>query len=169
MRSRFRWPLSMLIAASLLTASLSAIGRVQTARRIDGGVLWDYLAPSEVVLHCINYPAAVATVLLSGCHTFQIGMEYSTGSFFVYLACTGVLWFCVGVVIETWQSPPLGRVWRFAVSVSLLLYASFLLFFAVYRPSMYSLLFVLAAIIWSTAIAALALKLRASGRQVARS
>jgi hypothetical protein len=94
---QIRWRLWLPVGQVLLAVALSLIGKVQTERRLQGNVqVWDYIAPAEIVLHSINYPAAVATGMTVGHRTFQIGIEYSARTFVVYLVYIVVFWYAVG-------------------------------------------------------------------------
>ena len=107
-RLRIILPVVLLI----VTLSLSLVGRTQTIQRARSGApLWDYLAPAEVILHSINYPAAVAAGLTAARRTFQIGVEYSLGVFILYVFYVILLWFGLGWCLDTlWSRRQLPRV-----------------------------------------------------------
>jgi hypothetical protein len=159
MRIHFRRSVLLSLGALLLTLCLSVAGKIQTARDVGGQMVWDYLAPGEVMLHSINFPATVATTLLTGDHSFRIGIEYSTIGFLVYLACVELLWFSVGFLIDLPQETPLKRSWTVTISVFLFIYALFLLLVTGTVWNMYSLLFALSGFIWSIVLMALAIRL----------
>jgi hypothetical protein len=73
--------------------------------------MWDYLAPSEVVLHSINYPAAVATALIRKPHTLEIGLEYSLWSYTIYLVFVASLWCVIGLFYELSRGTRKGGRW----------------------------------------------------------
>jgi hypothetical protein len=95
MRKAGRWLFLPAIQVALAIV-LSLIGKVQTEQKLAGGVqVWDYIAPAEILLHSINYPAAVATGLTLRRHTFQIGLEYSALGFLLYLIYVAGCWLVV--------------------------------------------------------------------------
>src|SRR3954468_19544925 len=92
-----RWKLWLPVVQLVLAIALSLVGKAQTERKLQGNMqVWDYIAPAEVVLHSINYPAAVAASLTVRHRTFQIGIEYSVRTFVVYLGYIAALWYAVG-------------------------------------------------------------------------
>jgi hypothetical protein len=100
---RRSWRFWLPVAQVLLAIGLAMAGRAQT-RHENGEKFqtWDYIAPAEIVLHSINYPAAVATGFTVRHRKFQIGLEYSTATFLTYLAYIGFLWLPVGWFIDKW-------------------------------------------------------------------
>jgi hypothetical protein len=88
-----------------IAVGLSLVGRAQTHRQVSGGSqVWDYNAPAEILLHSINYPAAVATGLTSGHRSFQIGPEYSVGRWLLYLSYIAVLWYAIAYCLDNYFS-----------------------------------------------------------------
>lgn len=84
-----------------MTAALSVIGKVQTGKRLAGNQqVWNYLAPAEVIVHSINYPAAVGACFTTGNHGLWIGLEYSGTTFAVYVIGIVLLWYIVGRSID---------------------------------------------------------------------
>ena len=99
--TKLRLRLWLPIGQLVLALALSLIGRAQTQHRTAGNILiWDYIAPAEMILHAINYPAALAVGLATRHHTFQIGIEYSISAYLAYLLCIVILWYVIGAAIE---------------------------------------------------------------------
>lgn len=99
--NRFRWRLWLPIVHLALAIALSLVGRTQTQQRTSGNIMiWDYIAPAEVLLHSINYPAALIAGLATGHRTFQIGIEYSISVYLAYLLSILILWYVIGAYIE---------------------------------------------------------------------
>lgn len=150
--TKIRWKLWLPVVQVVLAIALSLVGKVQTEHRLRGNVqVWDYIAPAEIVLHAINYPAAVATGLTVRDRTFQIGIEYSVGAFLVYLAYILVLWYVVGWCIgKCWTASPAGSrvpIWLTLLGIlggGLLLLVAFTML-----RGAYGLLLVVSAFLWS--------------------
>jgi hypothetical protein len=154
---RTNWRLCLPLAQILLAIGLALTGRGQTQRETSGKFqTWDYIAPAEMLLHSINYPAAVATGFTVRRRSFQIGLEYSAGAFLVYLAYIALLWVAVAWCIGKSRTSAAGAhrvsIWLSLagiVSGGLLLVTAF----GMLRGP-YGLLLVLAAFLWSAAFLA---------------
>jgi len=149
---KIRWKLWLPLIQVVLAIGLSLVGKVQTEQKLKGNVqVWDYIAPAEIVLHSINYPAAVATSLTMRHRTFQIGIEYSVGAFVVYLAYIVAFWYAVGWCMGKWSAPnvrPMIPAW---LSVLGVLGGGFLLLiaFGMLFRGPYALFLVGSAFLWS--------------------
>lgn len=97
--SAWKWLLpSVQVAAGIV---LGTIGGRQTQHEIArNGMLWDAMSIPEIVLHAVNFPAAVGVGLLTGHRNLYIGVEYSLTQFLVYLVLIGVLWARVGWLLD---------------------------------------------------------------------
>jgi hypothetical protein len=105
MLRRAQWKIILPVVQLVITLSLSVVGSAQSAQRLKAGATaWDYLAPAEVILHSINYPAAVATGLTVAHRTFQIGIEYSHGFFCLYVLYVLLFWCGLGWCIDRLSS-----------------------------------------------------------------
>jgi hypothetical protein len=97
----FRIPL--MILQLVIALLLSWVGAKQTsaqAAQAQNLVPWDYVAPAETILHSINFPAAMATGLLTNQRVLTLGFEYSRWRFAVYFCLIAGLWYAVGLCID---------------------------------------------------------------------
>lgn len=95
MSARLRWYLpSIQVPLALL---LGYLGSIQFARRANGRILLDYVAPAEYLLHIINMPAALVVSATTRNVMFQIGLEHSTWVFSLYVLLIGLLWHLIGL------------------------------------------------------------------------
>jgi len=85
---------------AIIAVLLSFLGNAQARMALHGQVVWDYFPPAEILLHAINYPAAIATGLTLLHGSFQIGLRYSCVSFVVYLVYIFLLWCAISWFIE---------------------------------------------------------------------
>ncbi len=167
--AKMRWRLWLPISQLTVAIGLSLLGKAETERRLAGSFqVWDYMAPAEMVLHSINYPAVIATELAVRNRTFQIGPEYSFATFGLYLVFVVILWYVVGALIENSvrssserTRPPLWVAALGVVAGLILLLAAL----AMLRGP-YALLLLVSAFVWSGAIlvsSAIHLVIRALG------
>src|SRR5215469_18979515 len=96
-----RWIWILPAVALALTLSFSSWGAWQTSRHHSPeSTYWDYLAPAEIILHSVNWPAAVGASLVTGKRNLQIGWEYSKISYAAYLGMVELLWLVIGFLLD---------------------------------------------------------------------
>jgi hypothetical protein len=89
-------------AIQVLFASwLMSVGVTQTRNRLQGGVVWGYLAPAEHILHGVNWPAAALVDLFTSDQHFHLTPYYSSYAYMMYLVAIAALWYCVAVYLTT--------------------------------------------------------------------
>lgn len=86
-------------ALTLVLAAWRATHTRHLLRELRTDFIFDYVSPAECAMHAIN---ALVSLLCAAAfnQAFQIGIEYSLPLFGIYLALVGVLWFCVGWLIQ---------------------------------------------------------------------
>lgn len=149
--NRFHSRLWLPVIQLTLAIVLSIVGRTQTQQRTSGNIMiWDYIAPAEVLLHSINYPAALIAGLATGHRTFQIGIEYSIRIYLAYLLFILILWYVIGVCIDkSWlRTEEKGSILGWVCLFALLAGVSLLGAFGVLKGP-YGWLLVASAFLWS--------------------
>ena len=108
MVKRTHWKLWLPLMQVVIAIGLSLVGKAEYEHKFSnqdmswgGTQAWDYLPSADIVLHSINYPAAIATTLTSKHHPLRIGIKYSLKIFVIYIAYIVVLWYAVGWYLET--------------------------------------------------------------------
>lgn len=136
----------------LLAILLSVVGHAQTRGRMQWNMIpWDYIAPAELLMHSINFPAAVLTSLTTSAPMFHIGLEYSIWRWLVYLLSVGLLWRYIGIISETGLQQKAGKQLVFYLHCCIgILFGSFLLLLSLSLfEGPHGLLLIVSGLIWS--------------------
>jgi hypothetical protein len=100
-KSKSRWCLILPLLQLGLAVALGALGYQQYQHEMAGALaLWHYIAPAEIILHTINYPAAVLTGIFFNEHTFYLGIEHSPAKFITYVLNIALMWAGAGLLLD---------------------------------------------------------------------
>lgn len=155
MPARLKWYLPAIQMS--LAVLLGHLGSIQFAKRANGRILLDYVAPAEYLLHIVNMPAALVVSAVARNGTFQIGPEHSRWVFSVYVLLIGLLWYLVGRSLSQTRGSEGGGFASIFWDLLFLLYCLASIVISVtplFIPV--SLLFGVAAFVWDATLFALA-------------